>query len=74
MFEILMTVLFIWLFWQFVKLTFRVTWGLAKLGALILFVLSLPALIGCLIMAGGALLLVPVGMIALAWGILKVCL
>ena len=42
--------------------------------AVILFVLSLPALIGCLLMAGGALLLVPVALIALAWGILKACL
>ena len=74
MFEILMTVAFVYLVWQFLKLTFRVTWGLAKLGALILFVLSLPALIGSLLMAGGALLLVPVGLIALAWGILKACL
>ena len=74
MFEILMTVAFIYLFCQFVKLAFRVTWGLAKLGALILFVLSLPALIGSLIMAGGALLLVPVGLITLAWGILRICL
>ena len=69
-----MTVAFIWLFCKFVKLAFRVTWGLAKLGALILFVLSLPALIGCLVLAGGAMLLVPVGMIALAWCILKACL
>ena len=74
MFEILMTVAFVYLVWQFLKLTFRVTWGLGKLGAVILFVLSLPSLIGCLLMAGGALLLVPVALIALAWGILKACL
>ena len=42
MFEILMTVLFVWLLFQFVKLAFRVTWGLAKGVALVLFVLSLP--------------------------------
>jgi hypothetical protein len=74
MFEILMTVAFVYLVWQFLKLAFRVTWGLAKLGAVILFVLSLPSLIGCLLMAGGALLLVPVALIALAWCILKACL
>jgi hypothetical protein len=74
MFEILMTVAFVYLVCQFVKMAFRVTWGLAKLGAVILFVLSLPALIGSLLMAGGALLLVPVGLVALAWGILRICL
>ena len=74
MFEILMTVAFVYLVCQFVKMAFRVTWGLAKLGAVILFVLSLPALVGSLLMAGGALLLVPVGLVALAWGILRICL
>ena len=50
MFEILMTVVFIWLFCKFVKLAFRVTWGLAKGVALVLFLLSLPALIACLLL------------------------
>lgn len=74
MFEILMTVLFVWLLCKFVKLAFRVTWGLAKAFAVILFVLSLPALVGCLLMAGGLILLVPVALIGLAWGILRICL
>lgn len=74
MFEILMTVLFVWLLFQFVKLAFRVTWGLAKGVALVLFVLSLPALIGCLLLAGGLVLLVPIGLIGLGIGILRACL
>ena len=74
MFEILMTVVFIWLFCKFVKLAFRVTWGLAKGVALVLFLLSLPALIACLLMAGGLFLLLPLILIGLAWGILKACL
>ncbi len=74
MFEILMTVVFLWLVWQFVKLAFRVTWGLAKGVALVLFLLSLPALIACLLMAGGLFLLLPLILIGLAWGILKACL
>lgn len=74
MFELLITLLFVWLLVQFVKLAFRVTWGLAKGVALVLFVLSLPALIGCLLMAGGLLLLLPIVLIALALGILKACL
>ena len=74
MFEILMTVLFVWLLFQFVKLAFRVTWGLAKGVALLLFILSLPALIGCLLLAGGLVLLVPIGLIGLGLGILRACL
>ena len=74
MFELLITVLFVWLLVQFVKLAFRVTWGLAKGVALVLFVLSLPALIGCLLLAGGLVLLLPIVLIALALGILKACL
>ena len=74
MFEILITVLFVWLLFQFVKLAFRVTWGLAKAVALLLFVLSLPALMGCLLLAGGLVLLVPIGLIGLGIGILRACL
>jgi len=74
MFEILITVLFCWLFFQAVRLAFKVTWGLAKIAAVILFVLALPSLVGCLFFAGGLLLLLPVGLIALAFGILKACL
>ena len=74
MFGILMTVVFIWLFCKFVKLAFRVTWGLAKGVALVLFLLSLPALIACLLLAGGLFLLLPLVLITLAWGILKACL
>ena len=42
--------------------------------ALLLFVLSLPALMGCLLLAGGLVLLVPIGLIGLGIGILRACL
>ena len=74
MFEILVTVIFLWFSFQVLKLSFRITWSLAKLLALGLLVLSLPALIGCLLLAGGFLLLIPVGMIVLGFVILKFCL
>lgn len=74
MFEILMIALFCWLFFQAVRLAFKVTWGLAKIAAVILFVLALPSLVGCLLFAGGFLLLLPIALIALAWGILRACL
>ena len=68
MFELLVLVLFCWLFVKTIGLAFRVTWGLAKVVAVILFVLALPTLIGCFLVAGGILLLIPVALIGSAWG------
>ena len=73
MIEILTIVLFCWLFFHAVKLTFKITWGVAKALAVILFVISLPTLIGCLMFASGVILLVPLAVIALAWVMLKIC-
>lgn len=73
MLEIITVVLFCWLFAGAIRLTFKVTWGLAKILAVFLFVLALPTLIGCLLMASGIALLIPVVLVAVAWGILKVC-
>ena len=42
MFELFTLILFCWLFIGALRLTFRVTWGLAKVAAIILFVLALP--------------------------------
>ena len=73
MFELLVLILFGWIFWGALRLAFKVTWGFAKIAASILFVLALPVLIVCLLFAGGMVLLLPVALIALAWGILKAC-
>ncbi len=45
----------------------------AKIAATLLIGLALPILIGCLLFAGGLLLLLPLGMIAIALGLLKAC-
>ena len=71
MFELLMFVLFVWLFVKAIGLAVRVTWGLAKVSAVILFTLALPALIGCFLLAGGVVLLIPVALVGAAFGILK---
>ena len=71
MFELLVLILFCWLFVKTIGLAFRVTWGLAKVVAVILFVLALPTLIGCFLVAGGILLLIPVALIGLAWSVLR---
>ena len=73
MFELLVFVLFVWLFVKAIGLTFRVTWGLAKVIAVILFALAVPALFVCILVIGGAAILVPVALVAAAFGILKAC-
>ena len=73
MFEILVTVLCIWLFVKGIGLALKIAWGMAKITATILMALALPALVLCLLFAGGALLLVPVALVAIAVGILKAC-
>ena len=71
MFELLILILFGWLFIGSLRLAFRVTWGLAKIAAVLLLVLALPMLIAFLLMAGGFLLLLPVLLIGAAFGILR---
>ena len=71
MFELLVVAAFLWLFINGLGLTFRVTWGLTKAVAIVLFVLAMPALLGCLLLAGGVLLLIPVALVGIAFGILK---
>ena len=73
MFELLVFVLFVWLFVKSIGLTFRVTWGLAKITAVILFALAVPALFVCILVIGGAAILIPVALVAAAFGILKTC-
>ena len=71
MFEIICVMLFGWLFIKALGLAFKLTWGAAKIIATILFVIALPSLIGGLLLAGGLLLIVPVGLVAIAAGVLK---
>lgn len=73
MFELLILIAFVWLFVKAVGLTFRVTWGVAKTVAVALFTLALPVLVLGLVIAGGVVLLVPLALVAAAWGILENC-
>ena len=73
MFEILFTVLAIFLLvWAF-RLALKLTWGAAKIAAICLLVLSIPLLILLLIFAGGLLLILPVLLIAGVIGVIKAC-
>ena len=71
MLELLMVGLFCWLFFKAFALAFRLTWGVAKIAASLLFVIALPLLVCGLLFAGGLLLLVPVALAALAFALLK---
>lgn len=73
MFELLVLILFAWLFVKAAGLTFRISWGVAKTVAVGLFSLALPVLGVCLLLAGGVMLLLPLALVAAAWGILKIC-
>lgn len=73
MFEALIVALFVVLFADTVRLAFKATWRLAKAAAAFLFVVALPAMVGCLTVAGGIALLFPLGLVTVALGVLKVC-
>ena len=74
MFELLTIAVFIWLLVKAAGFALKLTWGVAKVVAAILIGVALPVLIVCLVLVGGIALLVPLGMIAIAVGILKACL
>ena len=71
MLDILLTVLFVSLFIWTIKLMFKLTWGVAKVIAVILMIIALPTLIGGLMVAGGLVLLIPVALLIGAIGIIK---
>ena len=72
MFELLIIAIFLWLLVKAVGLAFKLTWGVAKITTSILIGLALPVLIVCFLFVGGIALLVPVAMIAIAAGIVKI--
>ena len=71
MFELLVIVIFGWLFVKVLKLAFNVTWGLAKVAATVLCVLACPLLILCLLFASGFVLIIPVLIVVGAYSMLK---
>ena len=74
MFELLVGIAFVWLMIKSIGLAVRLAWGLAKIVASILMVLALPLLIVCFVFFGGIMLLLPVILLCVAFGILKACL
>ena len=73
MFELLIGIFFGWLLIKTLGLTFRLTWGMAKIIASLLMIIALPAMILCLLFAGGVLLFLPIILIGIAAGLVKSC-
>ncbi|MBQ3087551.1 MAG: hypothetical protein IJC45_09460 [Clostridia bacterium] len=71
MFDILIAVLSVCVFVWWTKITFKLAWGTAKILATVLAVSALVVLILCLVFAGGLLLLIPLGLLLGAVGIIK---
>jgi len=71
LFELVVIILFIWLSIKAIGLAIKLTWGATKILASILMVIALPALIVCMLFASGAILLIPIILIAVAVTILK---
>ena len=73
MLELLTIIVFCWLSFKLLGLFFRIAWGAAKIIATLLFITALPLLVVLLIFAGEMLLLIPLGLVALALGLMKAC-
>ena len=73
MMELLVLIVFCWLFFKAVGLAFRMAWGTAKIIASVLFAVAVPLLVLCLIFAGGVFLLLPLALIGIAFGVVKAC-
>ena len=73
MMELLIVILFCWLFFKAMGLMFRVAWGTAKIIASLLFAIAVPLMVLCLIFAGGLFLLLPLALIGIAFGVVKSC-
>ena len=56
MLEILVSIATLALFFYAIKLAFKLTWGVAKIIAVILFTIALPLLVVLIFIAGGAIL------------------
>lgn len=67
MLELVITVLFCWLFFTVFKLMFKIAWGATKVIALLLSIFAVPILIGCLLLASGLILLLPIAMLVVAF-------
>ncbi len=73
MFEMIVTILFFALMAGVVRSVFLADRGLAKIGLMAAMAVVLPALVGCLLTVSGMFLLMPLGLMLMAFGMVKAC-
>ena len=71
MLDLLLIVLFCWLFFKALGLVFRLAWGATKILVGLLVTAAAVTLVGGVLFAGGLLLLLPIALVGAALGLLK---
>jgi hypothetical protein len=73
MFETVVTLLFLALLVGIVWLAFRISGSMVKWGVLVALALVLPVLVKSFLVASGIFLLMPLGLLLMAFGLVKAC-
>ena len=73
MLSIIATILICWLSYKTLGILLSLTWGIVKIIGTVLLILAAPALVLCLLFAGGMLILLPLGLVAGAFLLGKAC-
>ena len=71
MLDLLMIIVFCWLFFKALGLVFRLAWGVTKFLVGLLVTAALVTLVGGVLFAGGLVLLLPIALVGVALGLLK---
>ena len=71
MLDLLLIILFCWLFFKALGLVFRLAWGVTKILVGLLVTAAAVTLVGGVLFAGGLVLLLPIALVGIALGLLK---
>lgn len=71
MLDLLMIIVFCWLFFKALGLVFRLAWGVTKILVGLLVTAAAVTLVGGVLFAGGLVLLLPIALVGVALGLLK---
>ena len=71
MLDLLMIIVFCWLFFKALGLVFRLAWGVTKILVGLLVTAAAVTLVGGVLFAGGLVLLLPIALVGAALGLLK---
>ena len=71
MLDLLMIIVFCWLFFKALGLVFRLAWGVTKILVGLLVTAAAVTLVGGVLFAGGLVLLLPIALVGIALCLLK---